>query len=447
MRSIVLTVFYLFFLVTGFSAAFVFALGYIWVDLFSPQQVSFSLLNRIPISMIMGVAAISSYLLFDRRDPPRLVFGLWLVLIWAIWITLTTLWAVVPVAAWDKWDWAIKTVVFAGFLPFIIRSRIQIEAMVLTIILSLSGTLIAGGVRTLFMGGGYQISLGLIPGNSGLAESSMLATASIAVIPLILYARKHTLLLARHPFVDWFCFGLIGAAILTSLGTFARTGIVVMATLALIMWAQSKRKVLYAALASIPGIVVLMALSGEWYARMTTISDFGSETSALGRIAVWLWTLDFAAAHPLGGGFAVYLINSFRLPIEGTTDFLEINARAFHSIYFEVLGEHGIVGFGIFATMICCMFVYLRSVRRASRLVSEDTWLNELAKALTTSALVYLVGGAFVGIAFQPIFYYLFACSICLHQYVARTTVSVAATASTTVTGLPAGQAIALRRG
>ncbi len=418
MRSLILTAVYLFLVASGFTAMFVFALGYIWVDLFSPQQVSFSIINQIPISMIVGAAAIFGYLLFDRRNPPRFVLGLWLLVIWAIWITMTTLWAEVPAAAWEKWDWAIKTVVFAVFLPFVIRSRIQIEAMILTIVFAVSGTMMAGGMKTLVTGGGYHIAIGLISGNSGLAEGSTLANTCIAIIPLILFIRKHTLILGRHALLDWFCFGLIGAAILTALGTYERTGIVTLAVLGGFLWVQSKHKILFAVLPLIVAALGLSLMSSEWSDRMGTISQFRAEDSALGRIAVWLWTLDYASTHPLGGGFSVYLIDSFRVPIEGTTDFLQITGKAFHSIYFEVLGEQGFVGLGIFLSMIGCMLVYLRSVARASRAVPENAWLYELARALTSSTVIYLIGGAFVGIAFQPMFYYWFACAICLNQYV-----------------------------
>lgn len=420
MRSLILTAVYLFLVASGFTAIFVFALGYIWVDLFSPQEVSYSIINDIPISMIVGVAAIFGYLLFDRRDPPRLVFGLWLIVIWAIWITMTTLWAEVPTAAWEKWDWAIKTVIFAAFVPFIIRSRVQIEAMILTIVLAVAGTIMAGGARTLITGGGYHIAIGLMSGNSGLAEGSTLANTSIAIIPLILFMRRHTVILGRHVLLDWFCYGLVAAAILTALGTYERTGVVALAVLAVFMWLQSKHKVLFAILPLLVTLLGLSLMSSEWTDRMATISQFRAEDSALGRIAVWLWTLDYAAAHPFGGGFSVYLIDSFRVPIEGADEFLQINGKAFHSIYFEVLGEQGIVGFGIFMSMIGCMLIYLRSVARASRSIPGDAWLYELARALTTSTIVYLVGGAFVGIAFQPMFYYWFACAICLNQYVAR---------------------------
>lgn len=417
MRTLFLSGFYLFFLISGCSAVFVFALGYIWVDLFSPQTLAGGLIGQVPLSMVIGSAAIGGYLLFDRRDPPRPTLGLWLIVLWAIWITLTGLWAEVPAAAWEKWNWAIKTVAFSAFLPFVIRSRIQIEAMVLTIVLSLGGTLLAGGARTLLTGGGYEVKLGLASGNSGLAEGSTLATTAIALIPLILWVRSDSVLMPKGPVWNWFCVGLIAAAVLTALGSFERTGLVALAVLVFCLWLRSRRKMLHGGAGVCLALAGLAAMSGVWYDRMATISTFRAEDSALTRIAVWLWTLHYAMDHPLGGGFGVYLIDHFEVPIAGTGEILEITARAFHSIYFEILGEQGVVGLGIFAMMVVSMFVSLRTVGRAKPLAPEDAWLAGLAKAVMVSTLVYLAGGAFVGIAFQPFFYYLFACSISLHHY------------------------------
>jgi len=421
MRSLVLTLLYLFFLVSGCSAVFVLALGYIWVDLFAPQQVSFSIIDQVPLSLIIGVAAVIFYLLFDRRHPPRVGLGFLLIVLWACWITLTTLWAEVPIAAWEKWDWAIKSVVFAGFLPFLIRSRVQIEAMILTILLSLSGAVIAGGLRTLATGGGYQLKLGLLSGNSGLAEGSTLATVSVAIIPLILFARRGTLLIPRNRLTDCFWVGLACACVLTALGSFERTGFVALAVLGVCLWLPSRHKFRNAVLGLIPILIGLAFMPALWAIRMGSISDFRTEDSALVRIAVWLWTLDYAAAHPFGGGFDVYLIDHFRLPILDSGSFLDVNARAFHSIYFEILGEQGIVGAVIFAAMIGWLLLSLRRVVRLSRLSPKDAWLGRLAGAVAASSLIYLAGGAFVGIAFQPLFYYWFAMALCLENYVART--------------------------
>ena len=47
-------------------------------------------------------------------------------------------------------------------------------------------------------------------------------------------------------------------------------------------------------------------------------------------------------------------------------------------------------------------------------------WIGDLSTALFIGLAGFLVGGAFVGIAFQPIFYHFAAIAIALRQYVLR---------------------------
>ena len=73
-------------------------LGYVWVDTFTPQNVAYIVLNQMPVAMIMGVVALGSYLLFDRRSPPPLSAETMLMIAMTIWVNLTMVWAVAPTA-------------------------------------------------------------------------------------------------------------------------------------------------------------------------------------------------------------------------------------------------------------------------------------------------------------------------------------------------------------
>jgi probable O-glycosylation ligase (exosortase A-associated) len=422
MRSLVLLSVFGAYLSLGLVAPFVFGLGYVWVDIFSPQRIGWSLINQIPVSLVMALGCIGTYAMADRRAPPRPAPQILLLLAFALWVTLTTTWAVVPEPAWVKWDWAIKVIVFGAFVPFLFRSRVQIEALLLTFALSIGATLMTFGVKTLLGGGGYGINLGLLSGNSGLAEGSTLAAASAATIPILLFLRRHGRILP-----EWwgrlFLTGLVFAAVMTTVGTHARSGLVCLALLAALYLMASRQKLVYlAALAALVGTVLLVAPE-RYFDRMSTISEYGSESSALGRIAVWLWTLEFAKSHPLGGGFDAYRVNSFQVPIEDKPgEFLTINGKAFHNMFFEVLGEHGYVGLALFAGFIACMFLALWRTGRRARRHPELAWLADLARSLQIAALVYIVGAQFVAVAFQPLLYYFVALSVSLSEYLRRVT-------------------------
>lgn len=401
----------------GFVAPFTVGLGYIWIDLVSPQSLGWSFIRGLSLALWLGAAAFIFYILNDRKDPPRLGWALVLLGLWAVWVTLTTTWAVVPEPAWTKWDWAIKVIGFSMFVPFLFRSRVQIEAMLLTIVFALSGITIAFGAKTILSGGGYGYDLGLAEGNSGLTEGSGLSLTATAAIPLIIFFARRSQILPSHPLVRLMMYALVVAAVATSVGTHARTGLVALIVLASLLWLTSRRKVILGVVLILATLIGSQFTTESWTDRMQTIQGYESDRSAMGRLAVWSWTLDFVADNPFGGGFGSYRVNHYVISAPGLPDDeLEVKAKAFHSIYFEVLGEHGYVGIVIFGLIIVAMFANLRRVAKVNDGSSESQWSAELSRAIAISAFVYLAGGAFVGIAFQPFFYYLVASSIALSE-------------------------------
>lgn len=419
MRALYFCVIYAMFFVLGVEAPFILTLGYVWVDTFRPHLVAYSALQNVPVSMVMGVAALGSYLLLDRRHPPRLNGGIVLTILLAIWVTLTTTWAEAPDAAWPKWDWAFKTVAFSAFVPFVIRSRTQIEAFLAVYVFAFAAHILPYGIKAVLGGSGYGRTLGLIQSNSGIAETSTLASIAMSTIPLLLFLKDHGSLIPKNRFTTFIYWSLCAACVTATIGTHARTGLIGFAVVGLAFWLKSTHKVLLAA-AGIVGIAVgLHMASGAWVDRMSTIQSYDSEQSALGRIRVWEWTIDYVKENPLGGGFNVFVVNSVTLPTESGVD-REVKGKAFHSIYFEVLGEHGFVGLFLFLGIAGLSLLYLWKAVRAGREYQELQWTASLASALMVSLVTLMTCGAFIGIAFQPPLYYIFSASFCIHAYVRR---------------------------
>jgi len=419
LRSLYLVAIYLSFFVLGRSAPFAVALGYVWVDTFNPQSMAYLVLPQIPVSLIMAVATIASYVLFERQKP-RITLTSILLLLFAVWVTMTTaLWAEVPDSAWEKWNFAFKMLCFAAFLPLVFRSRIQIEALLQIYLLSISVHFIPVGLKTMVSGGGYGRALGIVAGNSLLAEGATLAGVSLMLIPIILYLRRNTLIMPKHWAVKLAYSGLVSLALAAAIGTYERTALVGMAIVGGGVWLRARRKILYGALGVLTILAVASRTSEAWDARISTIRHYETESSALGRLLVWQWTIGYVNEHPLGGGFNSYKIDRISFPPDTPGgDPVVVNGVAFHSIYFEVLGEQGYVGLGIFFTIIFFSFWQLHRVARLTRNVKEMAWAKELAYALQVALLTLLACGAFIGIAFQPMLYYLFALAACLRAHV-----------------------------
>ncbi len=418
LRSLYITMIYVSFLVFGAAAPFMFSLGYVWVDTFYPQAVVYEILNQLPVSLIMAVAAVGGFAMLDRRKG-RLTATSCLLMLFAAWVTLSTaLWAEVPTAAWDKWNYAFKTICVGAFLPFVFRSRIQIEAFLQIYLFSVAVHFLPVGLKTMISGGGYGRQLGIVGGNSLLAEGSTLAAVALMLVPIILYLRRNTQIMPRNLFADLLYLGLAVAAVAAAIGTYERTALIGLVVVGVGLWLSSRRKLLFGGIGVMAVLAISLLTSSAWNERISTVSDYNTEGSALGRILVWRWTLDYVASHPLGGGFNAYIIDRIQFPPDASGHVLVVHGKAFHSIYFEVLGEQGWIGVSLFAVIVGSAFFQLRAVARLTRRVQEMAWARELAFALQVALLTLLSCGAFIGIGFQPMLYYLIGISACLREHV-----------------------------
>ena len=416
----------------GLRRPFVWVLAYLYIDILAPQKVSWGFLSAIPISLIAFVLAFAGWALFDDKRDSRFTLRQGLIAVLLVYCGLTTLGADFPINAGEKWAWVWKALVFAIFLPLTLRTRLRIEAAALVMVLTIAMLIIDGGIKTLGGGGGYGTLRLFVDDNSGLYEGSIISAVSIAVIPLIVWLMKHGTIFPSDWRVKLFGAGLIFSCLLIPIGTQARTGLICIALVAVLALRSIKRRFTYIALAGMAVLVAIPFLPASYTARMSTIENHESDQSASTRVEVWKWTLDYVKEHPFGGGFDAYRGNSIRVETRkavqhGSTVTVEVGhtydkARAYHSSYFEMLGEQGWPGLFVWLwLMLSGLWQMERLRQRWKRRSGEgETWQAPLAEALQHSLLVYMVGSLFVGIAFQPFCYMLIGLQIGLWSYLQR---------------------------
>jgi probable O-glycosylation ligase (exosortase A-associated) len=426
MQSLFLSAVFVGLMVAGFSAAFATALGFVWVDIVGPQHLAYSIINEKPLSFIAAVMTLMLFVAKDRKAPPKFGAILTLIALFAIWITFTTFMSDFPTRAWAKWDWASKVLIFALLIPYIFRSRVQIEALILICVFSTSTIICSAGVKTVLGGGGYGSLAVMGTGNSGLSESSTLAVVCVMLIPLTSFLMRHSLIFPKSMLTRGLFWGIIVLSLATVVGTTARTGIIAVAVMCLVSMLQSKKKLWWIAGLALAAVVVMnLDLSAtRWGNRMSTIETYSADSSAMGRIKVWEWTIDYVRSNPLGGGFDAFLHNRILgVTSEGETEYFpegQIGGKAFHSIYFEVLGEQGMVGFAMYFLMIGLALLKLMKLKKTWKNDPGLGWIADLANALMTTILVFLAGGSFVGIAYQPYIFYMLTLTVAIDQYAAR---------------------------
>jgi len=401
-------------LLFGIRRPFVWVLAYIYIDTLAPQDIGWRLVAALPVSLIAFCAAFGGWLLADPKHGARMAFRQWLLVILLAWCALTTANADFPIPAAHKWEWVWKALVFACFLPLTITTRLRFEAVILTMVLTAGAIIINGGIKTAAGGGGYGVLYLFVDNNTGMYESSTIATVAIAIIPLILWAIKHGTAFPPDWRVRTFGYALIFACLLMPIGTEARTGLLCMAVLGVLMLRDVKRRFVYIGAAAALGLVALPFLPQSWYARMGTLENAEEDTSASTRVAVWQWTIDYANSHPMGGGFDAYRGNKFtyKLPVrtaEGNTTSVKLEdhtdqARAYHSAIFEMLGEQGWPGLILWLWIHGLGLWQMERIRRRwkGRERADQQWQAPLAVALQFAQAIYLVGSVFQGIAYQP---------------------------------------------
>jgi probable O-glycosylation ligase (exosortase A-associated) len=420
------------FLAIGFRRPFIWVLAYLYVDIVAPQKISYFLLASIPISLIVFVSAFGAWAIADDKKNSRFTLRQALLLILLAYCGYTTLGADFPVEAAEKFSWVWKAVVFAVFLPLTLRTRLRFEAATIIMVLSAASIIISGSIKTLATGGGYGELKLLVNDNTGLYESSIISCVSIAIIPLIIWARKHGTIFPE----DWrsklFAAALIFACLLIPIGTQARTGLICIGVLAVISLRTVKRRFLFISLAALAAVSAIPFLPDSYTKRMSTIENHETDESASGRIAIWKWTWDYAKDHPLGGGFDAYRGNSIRYDtvaknsagnsteVDATT--ITDKSRAYHSSYFEMLGEQGWPGLLLWLTIQLLGLWHMERLRSRwmKRSGPGEQWQAPLANALQQAQAIYLVGSLFVGIAYQPFILMLIGIQCGLWSYLRR---------------------------
>ncbi len=419
-------------LALGMRRPFLWVLAYLYIDIVAPQKISYFILASIPISLIVFVLAFGGWLALDDKRESRLTMRQGILFVFLCYCGYTTLVAEFPEPAALKWAWVWKGMVFALFLPFTLRTRLRIEAAVLFLVLSVSAIVINGGIKTVGGGGGYAQLRLLVDDNTGLYEGSTISMVAISTIPLIIWLVNHGTVFPKDWRVKLFALGLVFASALIPIGTQTRTGLLCLGVLVVLSLRSVRRRFLYVSLIGAIALAATPLLPKSYTDRMSTIENHKSDQSASTRLAVWAWTLDYVKSHPFGGGFDSYLANSVKIETtqaegSGATTAVESTviydkSRAFHSAYFEVLGEQGWPGLVLWLWLHLSGLWQMERIRRRwkNREGPDEQWQAPLANALQQAQIVFLVGGAFVGIGYQPLILVMVAIQCGLWTYLRR---------------------------
>ncbi|HNU10264.1 MAG TPA: putative O-glycosylation ligase, exosortase A system-associated [Rubrivivax sp.] len=378
-------------------------LGYL-----NPHRLCYGFMLSTPVVMIVALVTLVGMLV--SREAKRMVWSreVAILVIFILWMGITTTQALYFDLAIIQYEKVIKIQILTFMTLLLLTSRERVHLLIWAIVLSLGFYGVKGGLFTIAHGGVYRVQG---PPGTFIEGNNELALALVVTIPLIRYLH----LTEKNKLIR---LGLAAAMFLTAvaaIGSQSRGALVALLLTGGIFWLKSRNKIVSAAFVAVVAVVVLNLMPPEWFERMNTIETYGEDASAQGRINAWWTAYHLANARLFGGGFETWQAGAFALYAPDPT-----NVRDVHSIYFEVLGEHGWVGLALFLSLLGFTWLKCGSIIRMARKRPDDTWARDLAAMIQVSLIGYASAGAFLGLAYFDYFYHLVAVVVVVHAIIKR---------------------------
>ena len=409
MRDLVLTLFIVGMLPMIFTQPHLGVLVWSWLGYMNPHRMTWGFAYSFPFVQLVALVTIAA--LFVSKEPKRFpwtpITVTWLAFIF--WMTLTTVTALDTELAWPEWQRMIKTQMLVGVTLLVITNKERLNLLVWVVGLSIAFFGIKGGVFTLLTGGKYLV---WGPPKSFIAGNNEIAFAILLSVPLLRYLQVH----APNKWVRRALAVGMALCLVAVAGSYSRGAFLAAGAMLIFLWLRTRRKALTGTLLAIVAAGTIVFMPAEWTDRMSTIQTYEEDGSAMGRINAWTFAFNLANSRPLvGGGFDTFTQELFQLYAPNPDNWVDA-----HSIFFEVLGEHGYPGLLLFVGMGIGVLVATSRIARRTKDREELRWARDLALMLQVSFVGYGVGGAFLGLAYFDLPYHLMAMVVLLGVIVDR---------------------------
>ncbi len=377
-------------------------LAYVWVGLMNPHSYVYRL-SHFPVALTLAVATVAGMVIRGRfgRFPVRAETVL--LLTFFCYTTVTTMFAL-GTEAWVAWDQFGKMLLMSVIAAMLLQTRQRLNQLVFTIMASIAFFGLKGGFFSLITKGNYMV---YGPATSFIGGNNELALAELMILPLVLYFIRQEKRGWRR-LALWVTFALTTISIIFS---YSRGALVAFGGLAMVMAWRSRYRFRALSAAAVAATLVILFVPKAWTERMATIGTYQKDPSALGRINAWYFACNVATERLVGGGFrTTFTPDMFLRYAPDPTDYHDA-----HSIYFETMGEHGFPGLAIFLGIMAASFLRLQKLRKDTKGQPEWKWVKDLAEMLQCSIAAYALAGAFLGLAYFDLYYYIVVAGVILH--------------------------------
>lgn len=398
MRDIIITLIVFGSLPLILRRPFVGVVMWTWLGMMNPHRLAWGFSLNFPFAFIVFITTVIAYA--ASREPKRVPMGREIVVLALLmtWMFVSTSMAIFQIPAWDQWDkvWRIQ---LGTLLTLMLTTTMpRIHALVWTIGVSLGFYGIKGGLWTLLHGGSNRV---YGPNGTFIGGNNEIGLALVMTAPLLWYLAVST----ANRKLKLGLYGATGLTLIAIVGTQSRGAFLGLAVMGLMMFMKAKNKVLPLVMGIAFALLLPFIVPQEWFDRMHTIETYEEDKSATNRIKAWGKSVDIANARLTGGGY----------------EFISLtNGVDCHSIYFEVLSEHGWPGLVLFLLLGGMTWLKCGRIRKLTRKRPDMLQANMLASMLQVSIAGYATSGAFLGLAYFDLVYVLVVLTVVLLSIVER---------------------------
>jgi len=383
-----------------------------WIAYFNPHRYAWGMARYgfFQPALIIAVPTLVGAIFAPKNSRLLIREVILLASLWA-WFAFTTVYiATVPEFSGHVQDanqhlQEVSKILLMTFITILlVTSKNKLRVLVLVILASFGLKALFAAIFYLKTGGEFQI---WGPEGSFIYDNNDFALAMNMAIPMFFY-------MARAEPSLWMKVTLrilMICALVCVIGTYSRGGLVAISVTTIALVIKSRHKIGSFMLVAIAVVGLFMLTTTKWQDRMSDFLQGNLDASATSRLVAWGGGWNLAMEYPItGGGFDVYtdegIFPTFVPRALRNALYSKVGRlHSSHSVYFELLGEQGFVGLGLFVALVLSCFRSLRQLRKESQVYSEVQWVEPYTHMFELTILAYLVNGITLGRAYFDFLY------------------------------------------
>ncbi len=381
-----------------------------WLSIMNPHRYTYGFAYSAPLAaMTAGCIVLGLFMTRERESPFKGSPVNWLV-VFMVWMTLSWLFGMHVGSDYEQWKKVMKIDGMIIVSLILLHNRLQIMALMWVSAGSMLFLGAKGGFFTLLNGGNHRV---WGPEGSYIEGNNEIALALVMAIPLVRFLQLQM--------QDWrlklaMTLGMLLCAA-AALGSHSRGALLAIAAMVITLWWRGRDKFRMGFLLVAAAVPLIAFMPDEWTARMSSIQNYEEDESSMGRINAWWVAWNLALRYPTGAGFDPATPEVFAR----FAPFPQ-NIHAAHSIYFQVLGNHGFIGLALFLALWFATWRSAGWLRKQKTLLPETKWTADMGAMCQVALAGYAVGGAFLSLAYFDLPYSVMAMVVLTRAWVEKQT-------------------------